>query len=344
LAITTESLLHGPTRNPWNCNYSTGGSSGGSAALVASGVVPIAHGNDGGGSIRIPAACCGLVGLKPTRGRLKMDPKYKLLLVKVICPGVLTRTVRDTATFYAEAEKYYCNERLPKIGLVDRPSKKRLTIGIISEGPHNTRCHPELYDLAFKTGALCEQLGHTVKEVKYPFISDIIDDLLIYWGMIAFSFCSFGKLTIGSSPNCKNIESWTSGLNMLFKKNIARIPGIIMRLRGFEETYNSAFRNCDILLSPTLSNPTPELGYLSPEVPFEVVFERVKKYVTFTLQQNISGAPAISLPLGIDSKGLPMGIQFASASGREKMLLELAFELEEANPWPPGTGLLKKLF
>ena len=115
---TTESLLHGVTANPWNIQYSAGGSSGGSAAMVASGVVPMAHGNDGGGSIRIPAACCGLVGLKPTRGRLVTAPELKMLPINVVFEGVITRTVRDTALFMAEAEKYYANRRLPALGLI----------------------------------------------------------------------------------------------------------------------------------------------------------------------------------------------------------------------------------
>jgi amidase len=127
------------TRNPWNTEYSTGASSGGSAALVASGVVPIAHGNDGGGSTRIPAAACGLVGLKPTRGRLVVSNAARHLPIQIICEGVLTRSVRDTAQFYAAAEQFYRNEKLEPIGSVTTPSARRLRIGLVLTGEHDPR-------------------------------------------------------------------------------------------------------------------------------------------------------------------------------------------------------------
>ncbi|MCP4134760.1 MAG: amidase [bacterium] len=334
LTVTTEPVLSGLTHNPWNSDYSTGGSSGGAAALVASGVVPIAHSNDGGGSTRIPASCCGLVGLKPTRGRLKIASKSWLLPVNIGYQGIVSRTVRDTATFYSGAEKYYRNKKIPEIGLVNHPGKKRLNIGIITETPYKTTCHPETYDLALKAGALCEKLGHTVREIRYPFDAGITDDFLIYWGMMSYALSTFGSFFIGRGFDRNNVENWTAGLNRFFKSNIFKIPGIIKRLRGFEKIYNDIFNSYDILLSPTLSHPPPELGYIGPLIPFDEHFERITKYVAFTPIQNISGAPAISLPMGFSSNGLPMGIQFAAAWGREKLLLELAFELEEAEPWP----------
>src|SRR5512143_2751386 len=128
---TTESALYGPCRNPWNLQHSTGGSSGGSAAAVAAGIVPLAHANDGGGSIRIPAACCGLVGLKPTRGRLLDPAAAKTLPVNILAEGVLTRSVRDTAHFFAAAETFFRNPKLPAIGLVQGPAGRRLRVGMV---------------------------------------------------------------------------------------------------------------------------------------------------------------------------------------------------------------------
>lgn len=168
LTATTESLAFGTTRNPWHTDYSTGGSSGGSAALVASGVVPLAHGNDGGGSIRIPASCCGLVGLKPSRGRLERVEGSRLMPVDIVYEGILTRTVRDTATFYHGAEKYRRAPRMPEIGDVKHPGKKRLRIALFTDLPYATPAHSESADLVYRTGDLCEELGHTVREIPVP--------------------------------------------------------------------------------------------------------------------------------------------------------------------------------
>ncbi len=164
LTATTESLAFGTTRNPWHTDYSTGGSSGGSAALVASGVVPLAHGNDGGGSIRIPASCCGLVGLKPSRGRLERVEGSRLMPVDIIYEGILTRTVRDTATFYHGAEKYRRAPRMPEIGDVKHPGKKRLRRSFhrfTLRYACTLRGQPIWYTT--HTGDLCEELGHTVR-------------------------------------------------------------------------------------------------------------------------------------------------------------------------------------
>jgi amidase len=163
LTATTEPLSSGITGNPWNSDYSTGGSSGGSAALVASGVVPIAHGNDGGGSIRIPAACCGLVGLKPSRGRLERVEGDSLLPVNILHQGVLTRTVRDTAAFYASAEKYRRAPKMPEIGTVQGPGKKRLRIAFFTDTLYGSSCHPESADLVHRIGFYSGEIGHVFR-------------------------------------------------------------------------------------------------------------------------------------------------------------------------------------
>ncbi len=334
LTATTEPLSSGVTRNPWNTDYSTGGSSGGSAALVAAGVVPIAHGNDGGGSIRIPAACCGVVGLKPSRGRLERVEGSNLMPVNILHQGVLTRTVRDTAVFYAGAEKYRRAPQMPEIGLVQHPGKKRLRIAFYTETPYGTPCHPELSEMVHSVGTLCEKLGHTVYEIPCPCNADLADDFIIYWGMIAFSIRLFGPFIIAHGFNRERLEDWTIKLSGHFRENVLKMPLTVKRLIKFGKVYNDIFKTFDILLSPTLSHPTPAIGYMGPDVPFAEAFERVRKYVVFTPLQNVSGAPAISLPLGLSSNGLPIGAQFGAAFGQERELLELAFEIEEARPWP----------
>jgi amidase len=334
LTATTEPLAFGPTRNPWNSDFSAGGSSGGSAVLVASGVVPIAHANDGGGSIRIPAACCGLVGLKPSRSRLINMKGTEMLPVNIVHHGVVSRTVRDTALFYSGAEKYYKNANLPEIGLVTGPGKKRLKIGLFTDTVDGTTCDPEIIEAVHSVGKECQKHGHKIEEISYPFSKQMGDDFILYWGMMAFSIKYFGGIIIGRGFNREKVETLTSGLATHFRKNIFKTPFIIKRLKKFLLLYEEIFNNYDILLSPVLAHEPPKLGYLGPELPFEIAIERLEKFVPFTPAQNISGAPAISIPSGYSSKnGLPIGIQFAAGEGQEKILLELAFEMETAKSW-----------
>ncbi|MCP4115101.1 MAG: amidase [Desulfobacteraceae bacterium] len=334
LTATTEPLVNGPTRNPWNLDHSTGGSSGGSAALVAAGVVPIAHGNDGGGSIRIPAACCGLVGLKPSLGRLPNRDGADKMPINLVSHGILSRTVRDTAAFYAGAEKCYANPELPGIGLVTHPGKQRLRIALVTDAPCFSPENSSAVDQVIKAGKVCEELGHKVEEVPFPFHKQVMDDFFFYWAALAFSFHHFGHKVTGSPIDKNKLEKFTFGLSRHYRNNILKTPFVIRRLRKFARAYESFFEEYDILLSLTASDASPELGYLGTELDFDIAFERLKKFIPFTAYQNLAGAPAISLPLGQSRDGLPVGVQFAAALGQEKRLLELAFELEQAMPWP----------
>ncbi|MDC0231330.1 amidase family protein, partial [Aureispira] len=177
LLPATETLRHGATRNPLNLKYSTGGSSGGAAALVSSGVVPFAHAADGGGSIRIPSSCCGLIGLKPSKGR-DVESPASMLPIDIVCQGVLTRTVRDTANYFAQVEKYYSPSNLPAIGQVSNPIKKRLKIAMFSVNPSGIESHPDVANAVLSAGKLCENLGHSVELVPCPFTQAIKIDFL----------------------------------------------------------------------------------------------------------------------------------------------------------------------
>lgn len=333
LTGTTESMLHGPTRNPWNPRFSPGGSSGGSAALVAAGVVPMAHANDGGGSIRIPASCCGLVGLKPSRGRLAEIEGSKLFPVKILHQGMLSRTVRDTAMFFHSAEKYRRNSRLPEIGLVTHPGG-RLRIGFFAELGKNTPAHPECVAAVEEAAALCERLGHSVEEVPAPFDEGFQENFFLLWSTMAFVIIGFGKRLIHPGFDRTKIEPFTEGLAAHFRDNASRVPSALWRLRRFAHTYERGFERYDVLMNPTLAAPPPELGFIGPEVPFHTALERLKWLIPFTPVQNVSGAPAISLPLSRNKDGLPIGVQFSSRLGAERTLLELALELEASAPWP----------
>jgi amidase len=333
LTGTTEALVYGPTHNPWKLGFSPGGSSGGSAALVASGVVPIAHANDGGGSIRIPASCCGLVGLKPSRGRVADIEASKLLPVKILHQGMLSRSVRDTAAFFFGAERYLRNPKLPEIGLVTRPGR-RLRIGFFTQIGEGTQAHPECVAAVTEAAELCESLGHSVAEAAPPFDDRFHEDFFLFWASMAFAITRFGKRLIHPDFDATQVDAFTEGLARYFTKSLHRVPASIRRLRKFEAHYARGFERYDVLMNPTVAMPPPEHGYIAPEVAFDTALERLKWFIPFTQVQNVSGGPAISLPLAQSKDGLPIGVQLASPLGQERTLLELALEIEAAAPWP----------
>ena len=341
LTATTEPIAHGPTRNPWDLAHSTGGSSGGSAALVASGVVPLAHANDGGGSIRIPASCCGLVGLKPSRGRLASAEAMDIMPVNIVTQGVLTRTVRDTVAFYRAMAKVRPAADLPPIGPTAEPSKLR--IGVITEGLAGLSVHPEVRDSVVVASKLCESLGHDVESITNPFGETIAHDFLRYWGMLAFSLRRLGGQVFGSDYAPSRMEPFSKYLSDYFTSIAPRMPGAIHRLRRFSLEHDQILDTYDILISPVLASPPVPIGHLGPDLAPREHLIRLLRYASFTAVQNVSGAPAISLPLGVSSDGLPIGIQFASGYGREQVLLDLAASIEQASPWlridqTPSTG------
>lgn len=331
LTATTEPIAHGATRNPWGLDHTTGGSSGGSAALVASGVVPIAHANDGGGSIRIPAACCGLVGLKPTRGRLADPEAMDRLPVKVATQGVLTRTVRDTVAFYEAMAEVHPTD-LPPISSTEEPG--RLRIGMLTTGIAGLGVDPEVAAAVEDVAHECEKLGHSVEVIGNPFGDQIGQDFLRYWAMLAFSLQRFGGQVFGKEYQPARLEPFSAYLAKFFSSVAVNIPGSLRRLRRFPADYDAALGDFDVLLSPVLGSPPVPIGYIGPDVDPREHLVRLLRFAGFTALQNVSGAPAISLPLGRSAAGLPIGIHFAARNGQEQLLLNLAATLEEAIGWP----------
>ncbi|WMX15709.1 amidase [Aureispira sp. CCB-E] len=328
LLPAVETLQQGTTLNPIHLNYSTGGSSGGAGALVASGIVPFAHAADGGGSIRIPAACCGLVGLKPSRGR-DMESPTSMLPIDIVCQGIVSRTVRDSANYYAAAETYYANPQLPKIGWIDRPLQKRLKIGVFTETPTQIKSHPEVDDVTLSAGRFCESLGHQVELISNPFTQETKIDFLAYWSFITYMLYRFGKVSYGIGFNNSKLEVFTTQMAKVYPKVMFSTAKSIKRLKKFTNYYNSLYDQYDVLLSPVLSHPVPEIGYFSPENNFFASIEKLSQYVNYTTFQNVTGAPAISLPMGQCKNGLPLGVQLAGKLGDDRQLLELAWEIEE---------------
>ncbi|MCG7610060.1 MULTISPECIES: amidase [Mycobacterium] len=323
----------GPVRNPWNPAYTAGASSSGSGAFVAAGVVPIAHANDGGGSIRIPAACNGLVGLKPTRGRLPQDKDMRTMPLRIVSDGVLTRSVRDTAALLREMERVYRNPKLPPIGDISRPGKQRLRIAVCTQSVvHDAGV--EMTELTHKTAALLEELGHRITVIGNPVQARFKDDFLLYWAFLAYALVRGGKRSFGPGFDRDKLDNLTLGLERHASRNLYRVPAAIARLARSRRITERLSNSYDAVLMPTLAEPTLEIGRLDPAADYEQIIDRLLSWVAFTPLQNATGDPAISLPLAQTANGLPAGMMLSTTRGREALLLELAFELEEARPWP----------
>ncbi len=322
----------GSVRNPWDVAYTAGASSSGAGALVAAGVVPFAHANDGGGSIRIPASANGLVGLKPTRDRLAQDKVMRQLPVRIICDGVVSRSVRDTAAFLRESEKVYRNLALPPVGDITKPGKRRLRVAMMT-GTHHTESTPEVAAQTHKTAALLEELGHHVEEIGSPAPASFQDDFLVYWSMLSLYLLRTGRMSFGRTWDKSKVDNVSLGLARHCRLHLHRLAGATARLRRSSAASAELYRDWDIVLTPTLAAPTPLLGHLDPTQDFDTVMGRLVDWVAFTPYQNATGDPAISLPLGRSVEGLPLGMMLAAGAGREATLLELAYELEAAQPW-----------
>jgi amidase len=322
----------GPVRNPWNTDHTAGASSSGSAAFVAAGVVPIAHANDGGGSIRIPASCNGLVGLKPSRGRLPLDKEVSQMPIRIVANGMVSRSVRDTAAFYAEAERIWPAAKLRPIGHVKHAGTKRLRIAVITHSLLR-ESSPEVRELTLKSAALLEELGHRVDHLEKPPVpTSFVSDFVLYWGLLAMGQIQLNKRTFDGF-DVTRLDNLSRGLDRHARRNLHRIPLALLRLSRTRRHTARLARTYDVVMTPTLADETPQIGYLDPRADYEQIIDRLQDWVAFTPLQNVTGEPAISLPLALSANGLPVGMMFSASVGHEARLLELAYELEDARPW-----------
>ncbi len=331
---TTEPLAFGPTRNPWNTGYSTAGSSGGAAAAVASGVAPMAHANDGGGSIRFPAANCGLVGLKPSRGRL-IDDQPGARPLDLAVQGVVSHTVRDTAGMLAATEATGSAAVYPPVGLITGKGAKRLKVGVLTKTFTGVEAHPEVAAAVNNTAKLLEGLGHNiVGTTTWPTAPGFIDDFLSFWSLGAMQDLAAMSKAIGKTPDETLFEPFSLQMAENGKKlTPAEIGAIQQRLLAAATAYDTWIKGFDVVISPLFRSPPSPLGFLRGDVPFATLRERLTDQVGYTLIHNISGAPGISLPLGWSSNGLPIGVQVSGANGDDGLLVQLAYEIEAAAPW-----------
>jgi amidase len=240
----------------------------------------------------------------------------------------VTRSVRDTAHLMAHTER---PSRLPPIGLVEGPGARRLRVGLVADSVRGTT-DDETRSAVLDAAALLTELGHVVEEMPLPVGESFAEDLSLYWG-----FC--GWFAARAAPrafpgwDAAKADGVTLGLSEYFARRGKDFPAALRRLRASKRRYAEAFRTRDLVLSPTLSHVTPRIGHLSPTVPFDTLFDRLRDYAGFTPLNNAAGGPAVSLPLGQTGTGLPIGIHLSAAHGDERTLLEIAYELEEARPF-----------
>jgi amidase len=342
---TTEPEAYGPTHNPWDSGRSPGGSSGGSAAAVAAGMVPVAHASDGGGSIRIPAAACGLVGLKPSRGRVSLAPDFGDVMTGLVAEHVVARTVRDSARILdliqgvAPGDPYGApTPQRPYLEEVGADPGK-LRVGLMRTAPSGQfEVHPDCAAGAEAAGRLLESLGHAV-ETSHP---EAIDDpayterFIQRWTAgVAWNLDYWSRRT-GQEVTEDGVEGSTWAL-----AEMGRSFGAPQYLSALEYGQHAAReaaawweQGFDLLLSPTMGEPPTPLGAFAPEPgnPASPIFRSIPT-AGFTAFWNSSGQPAISLPLHTGEGGLPIGIQLVAAYGREDLLVQVAAQLEGAQPW-----------
>jgi amidase len=338
----TEPEAWGPTRNPWDLSRTPGGSSGGSAAAVAAGIVPIAHASDGGGSIRIPASCCGLVGLKVSQGRISMGPTRDESNLGV--EHCVSRSVRDSARLLDATHGPGIGDVIiaptPRRPFIDEVGADpgRLRIGFLDFNPRGGDVHADCVDGVHKTAKLLESLGHHV-EPGFPEIfsdNDFGRAFSMLWSTNMGTAIRRFSEALGREMTPNDIEAmnwaqaeFAKGVNGV-DFSLAQASSIQFR-RAIQSWWTKGW---DLLLTPTLSAPPLPVGSMpnNPERPMTPLMT-AGAWVAFTSQFNISGQPAISLPLHRTAEGLPVGMQLAAAYGREDLLIRVASQLEQAAPW-----------
>ena len=347
----TESTLYGPARNPWNTDHTPGGSSGGSGAAVAAGIVPIAHANDGGGSIRIPASSCGLVGLKPTRGRNPLGPDFGDVMSGLIAEGVVTRSVRDTAAVLDATHGAEPGDPYPAppvaYAYTDEIKRKpkKLRIGYATTNLGGQKVHADCIAAVRSAAQLCEDLGHTVEESSPQIDMAVLSDafMAVWASGLAQVIDTIAMLT-STKPTMKTVQGLTMGLYEAGKRiSAAQYMNAITMLQGAGRAVAAWHKTYDVWLTPTLGAPPLAVGAVdTSERDPQKAFAPIIDYVPFTAIQNATGQPAISLPLHWNKAGLPVGVQFVGRFGDEATLLRIAAQLEKARPWkdkrPPIFG------
>ncbi len=344
--ITTESLAWGPARNPWDVDRSTGGSSGGSAAAVAAGMAAVGHANDGGGSIRIPAAHCGLVGLKPSRARVSDGPESGDSWMGSTIQGAVTRSVRDAAGVldaiagYMPGDPYTAPPPARPFAAEVGADPGSLRIGLLDHPPHaGVVADPDCAEAVLAAGKLLESLGHRV-EVAHPVALEEEETARRFGLVVAASTAAdldyweaeAGRPLTEDDIEPENLRFAAIGRRMLASDYLASEAWLQRWCRRVVEWWHpvDGSPGFDVLVTPVLNGPPPPLGYLSDP---ETATHRMLDMLQYTSQFNVTGQPAVSVPLHWTAGGLPIGVQFVGGFAREDVLLRLAAQLEAAQPW-----------
>ena len=342
LSATTEPVLFGPTRNPWDLERTAGGSSGGSAAAVAARMVPLAHASDGGGSIRIPAACCGLFGLKITRNRNTLAPYAGESLAGCSVEHVVSRSVRDSAAALdatagpAPGDPYFAAPPArPFLAEVVAPPD-RLRIALTTKAFGGAPAHPDCVAATEAAARLCEELGHIVEEAAPAFDVEGLDaNYNLIFAVGATANIQLRARAIGKELNPEAFERVTWAMVEMGRSISA--PDYVMmvnRLHGISREIAAFFETYDALLTPSLAEPPVELGVLDMMSDDLAAYtERLWRFTPFTYPFNVTGQPAMSVPLSWNAAGLPIGVHFVGRYGDEATLFRLAAQLEQARPW-----------
>ncbi len=339
---TTEPRRFGPTRNPWDLERTPGGSSGGAAAAVAAGMVPVAHGNDGGGSIRIPAACCGLVGLKPARGRVSVGPDGGHSFL--VCDGVLTHTVADTAQVLdvlngPEPGDATWATPPPAAGYtaLSQVDPGRLRIGLTVTPPlEDATVDPLCEQAARDAGVLLESLGHHVQEITPPWSGlNLLPDFMRAFGPLVSFTTWLGGWLNKREPTADDVEPLTWALwERAISQDTMSYLRAEYRLESVARSIVQELADFDVVLTPVVARRPVPIGEIDGLGPDPMAKFRKSGYFTpFTAIFNVTGQPAISLPLYQGDDGLPTGVQLVGPPAREEVLLSLAAQLEAAQPW-----------
>jgi len=331
LLATTESILLGPARNPWHPDHSAGGSSGGAAAAVAAGMLPMAQASDGGGSIRIPASCCGVFGLKPSRGRMLRTGQN--LPGDISVRHCVSRSVRDSAALLHAVQRRDDAAPLSPMPAVAGPSETRRKIAFATVDLYGDEPEASVKQIVEDTAKLCAELGHEVVDARLPVDGErFLDHFMCVWASGPASLVGLAK-SKGAKPE-DVLEPWTLGLAEYFHtKPKDCVERAVAYFGELGQSLDAFFQEYDAMLSPVLKAPPPKLGRQAPTVPFDTLWDRTIDYAAYTAVHNAAGTPAMSVPSGWTASGLPVGSQLAARVGNEAMLLELAYELEQARPW-----------
>ena len=342
LTLTTEPIANGVTRNPWNLEYSTGGSSGGAAAAVAAGISPVAHATDGGGSIRIPAACCGLFGLKPSRGLTAIENKLGDSWSGMSVGHVVSQSVRDSAAFLdiikLEQANLFPLPPAPKSFLDKLGSEPRsLKIGLQLQHPLDQTIDNDCLDGVKQAGILCESLGHKVEEINHPIdygpITSAMSKLI---NTHIFQRVHARICQLDLKLNEADIETSTRIVAKL-GSDVTAVEFLQARdlLYAAEVTMAQFHQSCDIIVSPVLAKTPAKLGWLNMNSnDMKEYTQRFRQYSGFTSIYNGTGQPSMSIPLHRSATGLPVGVMFTGSWGSDQLLLDLASQLEKSQPWP----------